>query len=109
MEGYVATRVMLKHPQTGIVAKGYYGFSWTTLFFGGLPALFRSDWVLGLVLIVLQFLTWGISGIIAAFVYNRYYTLKLIERGYQLADGDAANVEARSRLGIAAPQMAPSA
>jgi hypothetical protein len=104
----VATRVMLKHPQSGIVTKGYYGFSWTTLFFGGLPALVRSDWVMGLVLIVLQFLTWGISGIIAAFVYNKYFTLKLIERGYQLADSDAANIEAQSHLGIASPHWAPS-
>ncbi len=104
----MATRVMLKHPETGIVTRGYYGFSWTTLFFGGLPALFRGDWILGLVLIVLQFLTWGISGIIAAFVYNKYYTLKLIERGYQLADSDAANVEARSHLSIASPQPVPS-
>jgi hypothetical protein len=100
----MATRIMLKHPQTGVVTRGYYGFSWTTLFFGGLPALFRGDWILGLVLIVLQFLTWGVSGIIAAFVYNKYFTIKLIERGYQLADSDAANTEARSRLCIASPQ-----
>jgi hypothetical protein len=99
---------MLKHPRSGIVAKGYYGFSWTTLFFGGLPALCRSDWLMGLILIVLQFLTCGISGIIAAFVYNKYYTLKLIERGYELADSDAAIVKARSRLSIASPQLAPS-
>lgn len=38
----MATVVMLKHPETGIVTKGFYGFSWTTFFFGCLPALFRG-------------------------------------------------------------------
>ncbi|HEY0524287.1 MAG TPA: hypothetical protein VGD08_12915 [Stellaceae bacterium] len=96
----MAKAVMLRNPQTGIVKKGLYGFSWTTFFFGGLPAMFRGDWLMGLILVVLQFLTWGISGLIAAFVYNKHYTTKLIERGYRFADTEAVNAMARARLGI---------
>lgn len=39
----MAKTVMLRHPQTGILKKGLYGYSWTTLFFSGFPAIFRGD------------------------------------------------------------------
>lgn len=39
----MAGTVQLKHPQTGIVKNGFHGLSWTTCFFGGLPALLRGD------------------------------------------------------------------
>jgi hypothetical protein len=96
----MATVVMLRHPRTGIVKQGFFGFSWTTSFFGGFPALFRGDFIMGLVFIVLGLFTWNISGIILAFFYNKQYTLKLIEQGYELADSDALNSIARSKLGM---------
>ncbi|BAI71087.1 hypothetical protein AZL_004490 [Azospirillum sp. B510] len=96
----MATVVMMKHPQTGLTKKGLVGFSWTTLFFGGLPALFRGDWGMGLILTVLYFFTGGLSGIIAAFLYNKHYTSKLIEAGYVFADTEGRNSLARLKLGI---------
>ncbi|NUB24430.1 hypothetical protein [Azospirillum brasilense] len=104
----MATVVMMKHPQTGLTKKGFVGFSWTTLFFGGFPALFRGDWVIGLVLIILSVVTWGIAGIIAAFLYNKHYTTKLIESGYQFADTEALNTIARAKLGVGTASVAPS-
>ncbi|MBX9992449.1 MAG: hypothetical protein K2Y36_17985 [Phreatobacter oligotrophus] len=97
----MATTVMMRHPQTGLVKKGLVGFSWTTLFFGGFPALFRGDIVIGLVTMVLSFFTLGISNIIWAFLYNKQYTTRLVEGGYVFADGEALNALARSKLGIA--------
>ncbi|PWC39298.1 hypothetical protein [Azospirillum sp. TSO35-2] len=96
----MATVVMMKHPQTGLTKKGLVGFSWTTLFFGGFPALFRGDWGMGLLLMVLSIFTGNLSGLIAAFLYNKHYTSKLIEKGYQFADTDALNSIARAKLGI---------
>jgi hypothetical protein len=96
----VARIVMLRNPETGLVKRGCYGFSWTTLLFGGFPAIFRGDWLMGLVLLLLQYLTFGIAGLIAAFIYNKHYTTRLIERGYRFADSEAANAMARARLGI---------
>jgi hypothetical protein len=96
----MATVVRLINPQNGIVKKGFVGFSWTTFLFGGLPALFRGDFVMGLVFIVLQFLTWGVSGLILAFFYNKQYTLKLIESGYVLADTETLNEIAAAKLGV---------
>lgn len=92
--------VMMRNPKTGIVKPGFYGFSWTTFFWGGFPALFRGDFIMGLVFIVLQILTWGLSGVILAFFYNKQYTHKLLEQGYEFADSDGINSMARAKLGV---------
>jgi len=97
----MATQIMLKHPGTGVIKKGFYGFSWTTFFFGGFPALFRGEIFIGLALIVLQCITFGLAGLIWAFVYNKRYTVSLIENGYVLAGSDAEILQAKQKLGIA--------
>lgn len=110
----MATRIALKHKESGIVKDGYYGFSWTTLFFGFFPALFRSDFITFIggfvVWLIIGFMTFGIGsffvGFVWAFMYNKYYTRKLIERGYVLAGSDADNTLAASALGIALPAAA---
>lgn len=96
----MATQIMLKHPDTGIVKKGLYGFSWTTLFFGGFPALIRGDILIGVVLLFAEVLTFGIAGLVWAFVYNKKYTLGLIEKGYVFAGSEAENALAKQNLGI---------
>lgn len=105
----MAQRVMLKHPETGLIKIGFIGFSWTTLFFGMFPALFRGDFITFIgafaVLVILGLLTFGIGCGIAmfvwAFLYNKYYTRRLIEKGYRLADVETLNQLARAKLGIA--------
>jgi|SRR6476646_8979123 xanthine/uracil permease len=99
----MAQVVMLKHPKTGILKKGFFGFSWTTLFWGGFPAIFRGDLLMGLLLIILQWFTFGIATLIWAFVYNKNYTNKLIEQGYEFADAAPLVARARAKLGIAEP------
>lgn len=96
----MATLVKLRNPNTGITKNGFTGFSWTTFFWGGFPAMFRGDFVLGLVLIILNFFVFWIPGIIAAFVYNKHYTTKLIEAGYVLDDTPENNQRAKQELGI---------
>jgi hypothetical protein len=110
----MAIKVLLRHKETGVIKTGYYGFSWTTLFFGFMPALFRGDFrsfVGGFcVLLVLSVVTLGVGTGIAmvvwAFKYNAYYTRRLLERGYVLAGSDAENVVAASALRIALPAAA---
>ena len=97
----MATVVMMKHPQTGLVQKGFFGFSWTTFFFGGWPAIFRGDFIVGVMFVVLQFFTFGIASIIWAFLYNKSYTRKLLEKGYQFADSEGVVSLAKMKLGVA--------
>ena len=99
----MAKSIMMKPPNTGILKKGLYGFSWTTFFFGGFPALFRGDIIIGLIVIVLNCLTFCVAGIIWAFVYNKKYTLGLVEKGYIFSDTEEKNKEAKCALGIAEP------
>jgi len=96
----MATVVMMKNPDTGLVKKGFFGFSWTTFFFGGFPALFRGDLVTGILLIIISMMTMGIGGIIWSFFYNKSFTTKLIEKGYQFADSDGVVSLAKSALGV---------
>ena len=50
--------------------------------------------------------SFGIGAVLAmliwAFIYNKYYTRRLLEQGYEFADSDAKISEARLRLGVAA-------
>ena len=105
----MATRVRLRHPQTGIIKDGFFGFSWTSFFFGGFPALFRGDVGIGLALlaggvvagILSAGLLWFVIGLVWAFVYNKRYTLGLLERGYVFDDTPPLVGEARAKLGVA--------
>lgn len=96
----MAHKVLLKHPTTGIMQKGFYGFSWTMFFFGGWPPIFRGDILQGLLVILLQWCTFGIGTFIYAFTYNKRYTLALLEKGYQFVDDEMTNARARAALGV---------
>jgi hypothetical protein len=110
----VANRIALRHKDTGIVKDGYYGFSWTTLFFGFFPALFRGDFITFIggfvVSIIIAVMTMGVGaffiGLVWAFMYNKYYTRRLLERGYVQAGSDGDNALAASALGIVQPVTA---
>lgn len=104
----MAVKIKMKHPSTGIIRDGIYGFSWTTLFFGMFPALFRGDFVTFVggfvVLVIVALATAGVGAFIAmfiwAFFYNAYYTKKLIESGYVFAGSQSENESARMALNI---------
>jgi hypothetical protein len=96
----MAQIVLLEHPQTGIIKKGFIGYSWTTAWFGGLPALVRGDFVNGIVFTALHVVTGGLGGLVIAFGYNKQYTLRLIDQGYELAGSQTTNALARRKLGI---------
>lgn len=62
------------------------GYSWTVLFFGFFPFLFRGMYLHALVLFVLNVLTFGFAGILASFFANKMTAYFLMEKGYTTLD-----------------------
>lgn len=60
------------------------GFSWTTFFFGGWIPIIRQDWLIGVILLIITIFTGGITGIMAAFFYNKIYAKSLFKSGYYI-------------------------
>lgn len=92
---------MLKHKESGIMKKGYFGFSWTYLFFGWFVPLFRGEISIALLHLLVSLLTFGIWQIIFAFLYNKQFTLRQLEKGYILSDTPELMQQARLKLQIA--------
>ncbi len=78
----MAKKVALIHPQTGLMKSGYYGFSWTFLFFGWFVPVFRGE-------------------LFVAFLYNKQYMTRMLEKGYVFNDTEQVNEEARRKIGVA--------
>lgn len=104
----MATEIALKHPQSGLRAKGFYGFSFTSFFFSGIPAIMRGDLGIGLGILALSlvcamfFVIPGfIVNLVWAATYNKNYTRRLIEKGYLIDESAPNAVEARGVLGLA--------
>lgn len=96
----MAQLIRLKHVQSGVVKTGFYGFSWTTLFFSGFPAIFRGDLLTGVLVLVLSASSFWIVAVIWAFLYNKVYTTRLLEQGYVFDDTPRKTEEAKRALNI---------
>ena len=96
----MATRVLLRHPSSGLVKKGYFGFSWTYLFFGWFVPLFRGELVVALLHLVFTILTFGIWQLVTAFLFNKQFMTRQLEKGYELYDDEALMEIARIKIGI---------
>lgn len=105
----MAATVQMKNLKSGVVKTGFYGFSWTSFFFGGIPALIRGDLMYGLGIIVaaivLGLFSFGLLSIVVnviwAFVYNKNYTHRLLEAGFEFSGDSASVASAREALGVA--------
>jgi NADH:ubiquinone oxidoreductase subunit H len=75
--------IALRNETNGHTIYAPEGFSWTTLFFGGFPAIFRGDILVGILILVLNVFTMCIASVIFAFVYNKMYINKYLEKGYK--------------------------
>ena len=86
--------------KSGIVKEAPVGFSWTTFFFGFFPALIRGDWLWALIICAATFVTFGLSGIVFAFIYNRLYIQRLLKQGFKVKNysGNKALIEQKAQV-----------
>ena len=97
-------KLTLQHPNTGIIKTAPLGFSWTTLFFGALPALFRGDFKWFFIQALLSVLF--IPVLIFPFIYNRIHLRRLLEQGYKVQSTGGTKIEdLNARLGIRLPVL----
>ena len=97
----MATKVTIQNPSNGLTKNGFFGFSWTYLFFGWLVPLFRGELGVGALHLLFTVCTFGLWQLIVAFLYNKQYMTRMLEKGYVLKDTDEVMSRARTALGIA--------
>jgi hypothetical protein len=97
-EDFLAQKVKLLNPSTGLMKQGFYGFSWTYLFFGWFVPLFRGELGVAALHLMFTIFTFGFWQIIVAFLYNKQYMTRMIEKGYRLNDEEHVMDAARMKL-----------
>lgn len=92
--------IVFKNPMTGGIKTAPVGFSWTTLFFSFFPALLRGHWVGALVIFLLGCVTFGLSGLIVPFLYNKMYVKYLVGEGFKVKSASHGIDYLRQKLGV---------
>lgn len=64
------------------------GYSWTVALFGPFALILRRQYVLALVLLLLQLATLGLASLVVAFFANRLWAISLLEQGWELCNSE---------------------
>lgn len=83
--------ITLTNEYTGQYKTAPVGFSWTTLFFGCFPSLFRGDWKWAAIQFGLAWITLGFSWLVMPFFYNKLHLKDLLNKGFFPTDDAQAN------------------
>lgn len=100
------SKVYLKNPRTGVMREAPVGFSWTVLFFGWFPPLFRKDWWGFLIMLLVGCATLGLSNLVFMFIYNKMYLKSLVRDGFEVTSATADVKYLEQKLGLLLPQAA---
>ena len=100
-----SSKITFQHPNTGAIKEAPVGFSWTTLFFAGIPALIRGHIGMGVVIIIIGLLTLFWSDVIFAFIYNKMYVKNLIGEGFKVSSTTIPEEQMAAKLGMALPKL----
>lgn len=96
----MAKPIMMKNPQNGVMQKGFYGFSWTYLFFGWFVPLFRGELGVAALHLLFTFFTLGFWQLVVCFLYNKQYMGRMLAAGFKFADRPEVNMAAGVALGF---------
>ena len=93
-------KVRIIHSVSGITKSGYVGFSWTYLVFGWFVPVIRGELGVGVLHLVITFVSFGLSQLIFPFLYNRQYMNRMLTAGWALDTNDANYHVAKEKLNI---------
>lgn len=96
-------KINFRNPYTGEIKIAPVGFSWTTFLFGIFPALLRGHWAGFFIILLLGVITFGISTIVFAFIYNKMYIKHLIGKGYKVVNATQDLEFLANRIQLALP------
>lgn len=96
----MATSINMIHPSSGMYKKGYYGFSWTYLFFGPLVPFIRGEILIACLHLVFTIFTGGLWQLVYAFFYNKHFMRRHFAEGWVLDDSDLNSLIAAQSLGV---------
>ncbi len=94
--------LILEDKKNKIIKEAPVGYSWTTLFFGGFVPLFRGDWAWFFIMLVANFITFGLAGIFFGFIYNRIYIQNMLKKDFKVKSykGDKKLIESKALIKI---------
>ena len=93
-------KVRIIHSASGIGKNGYVGFSWTYLLFGWFVPVIRGELGVGVLHLVITFVSFGLSQLIFPFLYNRQYMNRMLTNGWALDTLDPNYEIAKEKLDI---------
>jgi CHASE2 domain-containing sensor protein len=93
-------KVRIIHSVSGIAKSGYVGFSWTYLLFGWFVPVIRGELGIGVLHLVITFVSFGLSQLIFPFLYNRQYMNRMLTAGWALDTNDPNYDVAKEKLDI---------
>jgi hypothetical protein len=96
---------VIRHSASGLTRRGYYGFSWTYLFFGWFVPLFGGELGVAALHLLFSIVTFGLWQLIMSFLYNRQYMTRMLTNGWVFADSEGLNALAASKLGVVLPAV----
>ena len=96
----MATKIIIKHSQSGMIKQGCHGFSWTYLFWGWIVPLVRGELGIGGLHLLFTMLTMGLWQFIVCFLYNKQYMTRMLTAGWELTGSEGDVREAKMALNI---------
>lgn len=86
------------NPDNGKRKEAPVGISWTTLFFGPFPMLFRGSFKWFLIILVTSLLTFGASIFVFMFLINKIYIKDLLSSGFKVESAKVGTVSSAAAV-----------
>jgi hypothetical protein len=94
-------KIKVKHNESNIENNCFVGYSWTYFFFGFFVPIFRGEISIGVFHLIFSIVTFGIFQLIMPFLYNKQYSMRLLNNSWSLNDSEKNNAIAKHKIGIA--------